>query len=105
MMDKKVLRTLIDSVRASGRRALSAPEAQLLCDAYGIPTPKQGLAKSAVEAVKIAARLRYPVALKIVSDDILHKTEAGGVIVGVKTPIEVRPAFERLVKSAKAYKK
>ena len=104
-MDKKVLRTLIDSVRASGRRALSAPEAQLLCDAYGIPTPKQGLAKSAVEAVKIAARLRYPVALKIVSDDILHKTEAGGVIVGVKSPIEVRRAFDRLVKSAKAYKK
>jgi len=104
-MDKKVLRTLIDSVRASGRRALSATEAQLLCDAYGIPTPKQGLAKSAVEAVKIAARLRYPVALKIVSDDILHKTEAGGVIVGVKTPIEVRRAFDRLVKSAKAYKK
>ena len=57
-MDKKGLRILIDSVRKSGRRALSAPEAQQMCDVYGIPTPKQALAKSAAEAVKIAARLR-----------------------------------------------
>jgi acetyl coenzyme A synthetase (ADP forming)-like protein len=105
MMDKKVVRTLIDSVRKSGRRALNAPEAQQLCDAYGIPTPKQALAKSAADAAKTAARLRFPVVLKIVSDDILHKTEAGGVIVGLKTASEVRQAFERLVKSAKAYKK
>jgi acetyl coenzyme A synthetase (ADP forming)-like protein len=104
MMDKKVVRTLIDSVRKSGRRALNAPEAQQLCDAYGIPTPKQALAKSAADAAKIAARLRFPVVLKIVSDDILHKTEAGGVIVGLKSASEVRQAFERLVKSAKAYK-
>ena len=104
-MDKKVMRTLIDSVRKSGRRALSAAEAQRLCDSYGIPTPKQALAKSAAEAAKIAARLRFPVVLKIVSDDILHKTEAGGVIVGLKSAGEVRGAFDRLVKNAKAYKK
>ncbi len=104
-MDKKAVRTLIDSVRSSGRRALSAPEAQQLCEAYGIPTPKQGLAKSAAEAAKIAARLGFPVVLKIVSDDILHKTEAGGVIVGLKSAGDVRKAFDRLVKSAKAYKK
>jgi len=104
-MDKQVLRTLIDSVRKSGRRALSAPEAQQLCDAYAIPTPQQALAKSAPEAAKIAARLRFPVVLKIVSNDILHKTEAGGVIVGLKNAGEVRRAFGQLVKSAKAYKK
>jgi acetyl coenzyme A synthetase (ADP forming)-like protein len=104
-MDKKALRTLIDSVRKSGRRALSAPEAQQLCEVYGIPTPKQALAKSAAEAVRIAARLKFPVVLKIVSDDILHKTEAGGVIVGVKNAAEVRAAFDRLIKSAKVYKK
>ena len=44
-MNKKSLRALIDNALAAGRRALSAPEAQQLCDAYGIPTPKQGLAK------------------------------------------------------------
>jgi acyl-CoA synthetase (NDP forming) len=73
-----------------------------LCDAYGIPTPKQGLARTAGEAVKLAARLRFPVVLKIVSEDILHKTEAGGVIVGVESPGDVRRAFDRLVKNAKA---
>ncbi len=104
-MNKKSLRALIDSARRTGRVALTAPEAQQLCDAYGIPTPKQALAKTAAEAVKIAARLRYPVVLKIVSEDILHKTEAGGVIVGLKNGAEVRHAFNRLVKSAKAYKK
>src|ERR1700752_2774513 len=103
MMDKRVLRTLIDSVRKSGRVALSAPEAQQLCAAYGIPTPKQAVAKSAAEAVKIAARLRFPVVLKIVSDDILHKTEAGGVIVGVNTAAGGKGAFDRLVNRAKAY--
>ena len=104
-MNKKTLRTTINSALAAGRTALAAPEAQLLCDAYGIPTPKQGLATTAAQAVKLAARLRYPVALKIVSEDILHKTEAGGVIVGVKNPAEVRRGFDRLVKSAKTYKK
>jgi acyl-CoA synthetase (NDP forming) len=104
-MNKKALRTTINAALAAGRRALSAPEAQQLCDAYGIPTPKQGLAKTAAEAAKIASRLRYPVVLKIVSDDILHKTEAGGVIVGLKSASDVRRAFDQLVKNAKRYKK
>jgi acetyl coenzyme A synthetase (ADP forming)-like protein len=100
-MKNKASRPLIDSALAAGRKALTAPEAQLLCDAYGIPTPKQGLAKTPGEAVKLAARLRFPVVLKIVSEDILHKTEAGGVIVGVESPGDVRRAFDRLVKNAK----
>jgi acetyl coenzyme A synthetase (ADP forming)-like protein len=104
-MNKNTLRTMINSAVGAGRRALSAPEAQQLCDAYGIPTPKQALAKTAAEATKIAARLGFPVVLKIVSDDILHKTEAGGVIVGLDNSIEVRRAFEQLVKNAKGYKK
>jgi acetyl coenzyme A synthetase (ADP forming)-like protein len=100
-MKNKASRALIDSALAAGRKALTAPEAQLLCDAYGIPTPKQGLAKTPGEAVKLAARLRFPVVLKIVSEDILHKTEAGGVIVGVESSGDVRRAFDRLVKNAK----
>ncbi|MGE5216806.1 MAG: acetate--CoA ligase family protein [Chloroflexota bacterium] len=103
-MNKKTLRALIDNARVARRAALTAPEAQLLCDAYGIPTPKQGLAKTAAEAVRLGARLRYPVAMKIVSDDLLHKTEAGGVVVGVQSATEIRRAFDRLIKSAKAYK-
>jgi len=104
-MNKSSLRSMINSALAAGRRALSAPEAQKLCDAYGVPTPRQGLAKTSAEAVKMAARLRFPVVLKIVSDDILHKTEAGGVIVGVENGADVKRAFDQLVKNAKRYKK
>ena len=103
-MNKTTLRALIATAHSTGRRALNAPEAQLLCDAYGIPTPKQALAKTPAEAAKIASRLRFPVVLKIVSDDILHKTEAGGVIVGLESAADVRRAFVRLVKNAKGYK-
>ena len=53
---------------------------------------------------KIAARLGYPVVLKIVSDDILHKTEAGGVIVGLKNAAAVRRGFNQLIESAKSYR-
>ena len=104
-MNKSSLRAMINSALAAGRRALNAPEAQQLCDAYGVPTPRQGVAKTSAEAVKMAARLRFPVVLKIVSDDILHKTEAGGVIVGVENGADVKRAFDRLVKNAKSYKK
>jgi len=104
-MNKTTLRALIDTAHSNGRRALNAPEAQQLCDAYGIPTPKQALAKTPAEAVKIASRLRFPVVLKIVSDDILHKTEAGGVIVRIENPTDVRRGFNRLVNNAKAYRK
>ncbi|HYA29925.1 MAG TPA: acetate--CoA ligase family protein, partial [Acidobacteriota bacterium] len=104
-MNQRDLHTLINSVLASGRSALNAPEAKKICDAYKILTPKQALAKSPAEAAKIASRMGFPIVLKIVSDDILHKTEAGGVMVGVKNGREVRSAFDRLMTNAKAYKK
>ena len=104
-MNKKSLQALIDYARVGRRAALTAPEAQQLCAAYGIPTPQQGSAKNAAEAVRLAARLGYPVVLKIISHDILHKTEAGGVIVGVEGAADVRRAFDQLVKNAKRYRK
>jgi acetyl coenzyme A synthetase (ADP forming)-like protein len=104
-MNNKALRAVIDSALAARRRALTAPEAQQFCDAYGIATPKQALAETSAGAAKIAARLGFPVVLKIVSDDILHKTEAGGVILGLKDATGVRRAFDQLVKNAKGYRK
>ena len=103
-MNNESLRATINSALAAGRPALTAPEAQQLCEAYGISTPKQALATTASEAAEIAARLGFPVVLKIVSDDILHKTEAGGVIVGLQNAADVRAGFEQLVKNATEYK-
>src|SRR4051812_36014783 len=97
VMNKSTLRATISSALSAGGRALTAPEAQQVCEAYGISTPKQALAKTAAEAARIGARLGFPVVLKIVSEDILHKTEAGGVIVGLGNAAAVRDAFDQLM--------
>ncbi|MFO1315190.1 MAG: acetate--CoA ligase family protein [Burkholderiales bacterium] len=101
--DKKVVRKIIDGVKAAGRTSLTAPEGKAVCDAYGIAVPKEGVAASATEAAKLATKIGYPVVLKIVSPQILHKTEAGGVLVGVKSAAEVKAGFAKIMASAKKY--
>src|SRR6201996_6454173 len=83
--DKNAVRKILDQAKAAGREALTAPEARGVCEAYGINIPKEGVANSADEAAKLASGIGFPVVMKIVSPQILHKTEAGGVIVGVKS--------------------
>ena len=102
---KAVVQKVMDTVRAEKRSSLTAPEGKIICDSYGIPVPKEGLATSAKEAAKLAKEVGFPVVLKIVSPDILHKTEAGGVIVGLSKPAEVERAYAKIIKSARAYKR
>jgi acetyl coenzyme A synthetase (ADP forming)-like protein len=101
---KDAVRKILDSVKADKRTSLTAPEGKLVCDAYGIPVPKEGVAKSAAEASKIASGMGFPVVMKIVSPDILHKTEAGGVMVGVKTAADVEANYAAILANAKKYK-
>jgi acetyl coenzyme A synthetase (ADP forming)-like protein len=101
---KDAVRKVLDAVKADKRTSLTAPEGKLVCDAYAIPVPKEGVASSAADAVKLADGMGYPVVMKIVSPDILHKTEAGGVIVGVKDAAAAREAYDKIVASAKKYK-
>jgi len=101
--DSATVKDIIAEVKRDGRSALSAPEAKRVADAYGIPTPQEGLAETADAAVALADSMGYPVVLKIVSPHILHKTEAGGVIVGVASSEAVRDGFEQIVKNARAY--
>ena len=101
---KDAVRKVLDAVKADKRTSLTAPEGKLVCDAYGIPVPKEGVASSAADAAKLADGMGYPVVMKIVSPDILHKTEAGGVIVGVKDAAAAREGYDRILASAKKYK-
>ena len=101
---KDAVRKILDSVKADKRTSLTAPEGKLVCDAYGIPVPKEGVAKSAAEAAKIATDMGFPVVMKIVSPDILHKTEAGGVVVGVKTAADAEKNYATILANAKKYK-
>jgi acetyl coenzyme A synthetase (ADP forming)-like protein len=102
--NKDAVRKVLDKVKADGRTALTAPEGKLVCDAYGIPVPKEGVAGSAQEAAKLADGMGFPVVAKIVSPDILHKTEAGGVLVGLKNADEVAKGYETILANAKKYK-
>ncbi|MBC5783201.1 acetate--CoA ligase family protein [Ramlibacter sp. USB13] len=102
--DKQKVRQILDAVKKEGRTSLTAPEGKLVCDAYGINVPKEGVASSAAEASKMASSMGFPVVMKIVSPDILHKTEAGGVVVGVKNADDATTAYEQIIANAKKYK-
>jgi len=104
MTDNKTdVSRILDKVKAEGRSSLTAPEGKIVCDAYGITVPKEGLATSAAEAATIAAGMGFPVVLKIVSPEILHKTEAGGVLVGVKSADDAAKGFAAIMASAGKY--
>src|ERR1700687_5802394 len=100
---KDAVRKILESVKADKRTSLTAPEGKLVCDAYAIPVPGEGVAKSATEASGIATKMGFPVVMKIVSPDILHKTEAGGVMVGVKTAADVEKNYAVILSNARKY--
>src|SRR6202030_2803704 len=97
------VRKILDQAKTAKRDALTAPEARGVCEAYGITIPKEGVAKAAEEAVKLASGIGFPVVMKIVSPQILHKTEAGGVVVGVKSAEAAKDAYDTIVGNAKKY--
>lgn len=76
-------------------------EAFQLLEEYKIPYPPYGLAKTPNEAGKIASKIGFPVVLKVVSPDISHKTDVGGVILGVGNVEEAVKAFEEITKNVK----
>lgn len=101
--DRAAVENVLAKVRAEGRSSLSAPEGKRVCDAYGIATPAEALAKSSEGAVAFAEEIGYPVVLKIVSPDILHKTEAGGVLVGLRSANEVAEGYRTIIHNARNY--
>lgn len=86
-----------------GRRNLSEIESREVISAYGIALPKLQLAKTAEEAMTLADSMGYPVVMKIASPDILHKTDIGGVKVGLQDAGEVRDAFDLISFRARRY--
>jgi acetyl coenzyme A synthetase (ADP forming)-like protein len=101
--DRAAVEGVLRAVSADGRDSLTAPEGKRVCDAYGIKTPEEALAVSSEMAVAMAEEIGLPVVLKIVSPDILHKTEAGGVLVGLRTASQVAEGFRTIVDNARAH--
>ena len=92
---------IIEGARQDGRTILSEIEAKQLLESAGVPVSPARLAKTKDEAAKMAAELGFPAVLKIVSPQITHKSDVGGVALGLTSADEVSAAFERVVANAK----
>ena len=99
------VRTIIGKVKDTGRVNLVETEAREILKAYNLPVSDFRLARSEEEAIKIAEEMGQPVALKIVSPDIIHKSDAGGVKLNLKDRDNVAKAFSEIINNAKAYNK
>ncbi len=102
--NKALALEIIARARSDGRDSLTEIEAKQVFAAYGLPITKTQLAKSEEEAVELARSVGFPVVMKIVSPDILHKSDAGGVKVNIKDEASVREAYRTILNNAKAYK-
>lgn len=102
-IDRSKARVIVDSQMAQEDWNLSEIEAKNLVSAYGIPVNDTRLADSPESAVRISELTGYPVALKICSKQILHKSDCGGVMLDLKTSDEVKDAFEKITRNAKAF--
>jgi acyl-CoA synthetase (NDP forming) len=89
-MDLQRIQDLLAKVRKTDRTVLSEPEALEVFQAAGISVARTELAKDADEAAAAAERIGFPIVLKTVSPDLPHKTEAGGVVAGLRSADEVR---------------
>ena len=85
------------------RMSLSEPEAKLLCNEYSIPTPPREMVQTEGEVEAASLRLGFPLAAKIVSPQVIHKTDAGGVILNINSPKEARTAFSTILKRVSGY--
>jgi acetyltransferase len=96
-VDLKAARQVIEGAKEDGRFAIGDAEAWDILKAYGLKIPRSELAKTADEAVQLASEIGYPVVMKIASPDILHKTDVGGVKVGLESADQVRDAFDLMI--------
>ena len=104
-VNKKKVEKVFAQVKSEGRKNLLEEEGQEVLRAYGFPVPKSILATKDKEAIQAAKKIGFPVVMKIASPQIIHKSDAGGVKVGLKNPQEVRTAFREIIKNAKKYDK
>jgi len=103
-VDKEKVRTVLENVRNSGRKNLIEEEGYEVLAAYGFTTPKTVLGNSEEDCVSAANSIGYPVVMKIASQDIIHKSDAGGVKVGLTNGEQVRTAFNAILQNVKTYK-
>ena len=95
--DRDKASAIINEHRSANRKFLAEDLAGEILKIYGLPVPDGGLAKTAEEAVKIAGRLGYPVVLKLMSEELTHKSDIGGVKLNLGSPDDVSKAYDALM--------
>jgi acetyltransferase len=102
-VDDARVEEILQEVKNAGKHYLTEDLSDELLKAYGLPVVKSVLASTEDEAVQKAEKMGFPVVMKVVSDEIVHKSEAGGVILNIRSGQEVKEAFKTILKNAKAY--
>jgi len=100
-LNEEAIRNIIRKAQKEERAVLTIDEAINVAQAADIPMPKAIIVKSIEEVVKAASEIGYPIAMKIVSPEIIHKTDVGGVILHIKNSKEAKEAYEQLIKRVK----
>jgi len=95
------VQSIIGEVRQASRTLLTEIESKALLSEIGIPTVETKLVGSKEEAIVISKKLSFPVALKIVSPEITHKSDVGGVKLGLKTSKQVKEAYDEIIRSVR----
>jgi 4-hydroxybutyryl-CoA synthetase (ADP-forming) len=102
--DTAKVKSIFENVRKNGRSNLLEEEGYEVLEAYGFPTPKSILCTTERECMDAAKQIGYPLVMKIVSPDIIHKSDAGGVKVGIKTEDELKNSFRTITENAQKYR-
>ncbi|MBT3283366.1 CoA-binding protein [Candidatus Bathyarchaeota archaeon] len=100
-IDRDAVRKIFNGVKSDGRNVLFPHEAMNVAEAYGINAPASALSKTADEAVEAADKMGYPVVMKIVSPEIMHKTDIGGVELNLTNSNMVRIAFDEIMRKSR----
>jgi len=95
---------IFEKARAEGRKFLLEHEAKTVCKEYGIPITALKIAKTAEEAAKFSEEIGYPTVFKIVSPDVIHKFDVGGVILNINSREDAKKAYNTIVENVKKHK-
>jgi len=104
-IDCDEIHTIVNTVLKEKRYFLLSHEAQTVVKAAGIPIPQSFIARNLTEAVQYAGTIGYPVVMKVVSKDIIHKSDAGGVALDLENEEEVIDAYQAIMRNARRYKR
>ncbi len=92
---------IFEQARTEGRKFLLEHEAKTVCKEYGIPITKLKIAKTEEEAVKFSEEIGYPTVFKIISPDVIHKFDVGGVILNINNKQEAKKAYNQIIENVK----